>query len=58
MRKPAQMAGLADLQDFLERGFFAFREMNGADAFLALLRERETAILNRIFSSAPEPFSA
>jgi hypothetical protein len=57
MRKPAQLAGLADLQDFLERGFSAFREMKGADAFLALLRERETAILNRIFSSAPEPFS-
>src|SRR5687768_12374838 len=35
MRRPARMAGLADLQDFLERGFAAFRTMRGADDFLA-----------------------
>jgi hypothetical protein len=57
MRRPAKMAGLGDLQDFLERGFAAFHAMNGADGFLALLRERETAILNRIFSGKVEPFS-
>src|SRR5439155_3581421 len=34
MRRPAKMAGLADLQDFLERGFTAFREMGGAAEFL------------------------
>jgi hypothetical protein len=51
------MAGLGDLQDFLERGFAAFRDMKGAEEFLALLRERETTILNRLFSSRPEPFS-
>lgn len=58
MRKPAQLAGLADLQDFLERGFEAFRRMRGADDFLDAVRERETRILNRLFSGAPEPFSA
>jgi hypothetical protein len=57
MRRPAKVAGLGDLQDFLERGFAAFRGMKGADAFLALVRERETAILNRLFSGEPEPFS-
>jgi len=57
MRKPAHMAGLADLQDFLERGFAAFGEMDGAESFLALLRERETTILNRLFSAKPDPFS-
>jgi hypothetical protein len=57
MRQPARMAGLGDLQDFLERGFAAFRDMKGAEEFLALLRERETTILNRLFSSRPEPFS-
>ena len=31
--------------------------MKGADGFLALVRERETAILNRLFSGTPEPFS-
>jgi hypothetical protein len=57
MRRPAKVAGLGDLQDFLERGFEAFRGMKGADDFLALLRSRETAILNALFSGKPEPFS-
>jgi hypothetical protein len=57
MRGPARLAGLEDLQDFLERGFEAFRDMEGASAYLALIEERETAILNRLFSGAPEPFS-
>ena len=57
MRTPARMAGLSDLQDFLERGFEAFRAMDGADGFLALVHERETAILNRLFSGDPGPFS-
>jgi hypothetical protein len=57
MRRPARMAGLADLQDFLERGFAAFRAMQGADEFLATVKGRETRILNRLFSGAPEAFS-
>lgn len=58
MRAPARMAGLDDLQDFLERGFEAFRHMKGADEFLALVRSRETELLNRLFSGAARPFSA
>ena len=58
MRAPARMAGLEGLQDFLERGFEAFRAMDGAEDFLALVGERETEILNRLFSGAPGPFSA
>lgn len=57
MRRPARLAGLADLQDFLERGFDAFREMKGADEFLAEVKRRETGILSRLFSGAPRPFS-
>jgi hypothetical protein len=57
MRKPAKLAGLEDLQEFLEHGFAAFREMAGADEFLALIARRETEILNRLFSGAPQPFS-
>lgn len=57
MRHPARVAGLADLQDFLERGFVAFRDVQGAQGFLALVRSRETEILNRLFSARPEPFS-
>jgi hypothetical protein len=57
MRKPAQVAGLGDLQDFLEEGYGAFRTMNGCDEFLAALESRETAILNRLFSGASQPFA-
>ncbi len=57
MRQPARLAGLGDLQDFLEKGFEAFRAMQGADAFLALLREREERIMHRLFSGASQPFS-
>jgi hypothetical protein len=57
MREPARVAGLGDLQEFLERGFESFRQMHGADEFLAILRERESAILRRLFSGEAEPFS-
>ena len=57
MRGPARMAGLEDLQTFLERGFRAFRAMHGAREFLELIRGREMAILERLFSGAPDPFS-
>lgn len=53
MRTPASVAGLHDLQEFLERGFEAFREMHGAADFLSLVRERETEILSRLFSGRP-----
>jgi hypothetical protein len=57
MRTPARLAGLQDLQDFLEHGFEAFRAMGGAEEFLALIHSRETGILNRLFSGAERPFS-
>ena len=53
MRRPARLAGLADLQGFLERGFESFQLMNGADTFLATIAERETALMERIFSGRP-----
>jgi hypothetical protein len=31
--------------------------MGGAKEFLATIRGRETEMLNRLFSGAPEPFS-
>jgi hypothetical protein len=57
MRTPAKLAGLQDLQDFLERGFTAFRAMGGAGDFLASIQARETELLNRLFSGAAKPFS-
>ena len=56
MRTPARVAGLGALQDFLERGFAAFRTMHGAAPFLAAVRTRETALLEAIMSGADEPF--
>ena len=57
MRKPARLAGLGDLQDFLEEGYEAFRTMKGCDEFLGVLKTREMAILNRLFSGASQPFA-
>ena len=56
MRQPARVAGLSALQDFLERGFAAFREMGGADEFLATVESRETALMNAIFAGNNHPF--
>jgi hypothetical protein len=56
MRAPAKMAGLGELQSFLERGFTAFRGMGGADEFLAIIKKRETIILEKIFAGDPHPF--
>lgn len=56
MRRPAHLAGLGGLQDFLEEGFAAFRGLKGADDFLGTLRAREEKILSRLFSAKPEPF--
>lgn len=53
MRRPARLAGLSDLQGFLERGFDSFRAMHGADEFLALVRDREMALLERLLSGRP-----
>jgi len=57
MRSPAKLAGMSDLQDFLERGFNAFKAMGSAEEFLATIEARERRILNRLFSGEPGPFS-
>lgn len=49
MRGPAQAAGLAELQHFLERGFDTFRTMRGADEFLRTIAERESQLCARLF---------
>ncbi len=50
MRTPAQAAGLAELQAFLERGFDTFRAMKGAEGFLSVVAERERAMAAQLFS--------
>ena len=49
-RAPAHAAGYGHLQDFLERGYRAFRAMDGADRFLEIVIGRERALLERLFS--------
>jgi hypothetical protein len=56
MRQPARLAGLATLQDFLERGVRAFRKLEGAREFLATIDRRERAILDAIFNGNDAPF--
>jgi hypothetical protein len=57
MRQPARLAGMAALQDFLERGFAAFRTMHGARDFLATIQERETHIMEAIVGGSSDPFA-
>jgi len=57
MRQPARLAGMSALQDFLERGFAAFRGMGGADTFLQTIETRETQIMEAIVDGASDPFS-
>lgn len=56
-RLPAQLAGLSELQAFLERGFTAFDALGGADEFLTEVSQRELAISERLFAGHPQPFS-
>lgn len=56
MRVPARMAGFGELQDFLERGFTAFRGIGEADEFLEIVATRERALLERIFAGDDAPF--
>ncbi|TLD43982.1 MAG: hypothetical protein FAZ92_03755 [Accumulibacter sp.] len=56
MRGPAQLAGLGELHDFLDRGFNAFRCMGPADEFLDSIDGKERALLARLFAAAADPF--
>jgi hypothetical protein len=50
MRKPAKLAGLGDLQSFLERGFAAFQKMGSAEEFVSLIVARERKLLEALFA--------
>jgi hypothetical protein len=55
MRKPARLAGLSELQDFLERGYKAFRKMKGAEEFIRIVTAREREQLEALFSGRHAP---
>ena len=56
-RVPAQLAGLSELQKFLERGFTAFDALGGADSFLDQVATRELEVSRRLFAGHPQPFA-
>ena len=56
-RVPARRAGWHELQDFLERGYKAFKHMGKAKTFLETIQSREMRILDRIFENHPDPLS-
>jgi hypothetical protein len=58
MRGPARVAGLPELQKFLESGFDTFREMRGAKEFLDTVVQREREIAAFLFSAAARDPSA
>jgi len=55
-RAPAHRGGWHELQDFLERGYKAFRHMGRAHPFLNAVRSREKQILDNIYNEKPHPF--
>jgi hypothetical protein len=57
MRGPARLAGLANLQAFLERGFGAFKGMGDATPFLNAVQQRETRVMRALFNAEPDPFA-
>ena len=50
LRRPSKLAGLAEMQHFLEEGFTAFRHMSGASHFLDTIAARETALIEALFA--------
>ncbi len=50
MRAPAKVAGFGVLQDFLERGYAAFRQVGDPKEFLELIVGRERKVLESLFA--------
>lgn len=55
-RVPAKLAGLDALQSFLERGFGAFRKLDGAADFVGRIVAQEHKASRRLFAGDSDPF--
>jgi hypothetical protein len=55
-RGPAKLAGLTELQAFLERGFAAFESLGDVEGFIAEIERDEAAVSQRLFGGDPDPF--
>ncbi|MEW9799106.1 FFLEELY motif protein [Alteromonas sp. CYL-A6] len=54
-RKPAQLAGLLTLHEFLERGFNAFKAIGDVHSFIDPVLTRERDIMQMLFSESFDP---
>ncbi|MCC2616751.1 hypothetical protein LJ739_10905 [Aestuariibacter halophilus] len=54
-RKPAKLAGVLTLHEFLEKGFKAFKKLGDVNAFLHPIISREKAIMEALFSDQANP---
>ncbi|WP_460312175.1 FFLEELY motif protein [Aliiglaciecola aliphaticivorans] len=55
-RKPAKMAGVESLHQFLESGFKAFKKLGNVDEFIQPIITRERALKNALFAQqVPNP---
>ena len=57
MRGPARLAGVADLQAFLEKGFETFRDVDDVPEFLEIIETRMAAVFHRVFIADPDTLS-
>lgn len=56
-RGPAKLAGLGELQGFLERGYAAFESLDDAAAFVDEIERDEHEVSRRLFAGEDEPFA-
>ncbi|HSM69000.1 MAG TPA: hypothetical protein VK830_04735 [Xanthomonadales bacterium] len=56
MRMPARAAGFGRLQDFLEQGLWAFRQMQDGEYFVLTVHQREQAIMINLRAGSDQPF--
>lgn len=57
LRVPARAAGFGLLQDFLEKGLWAFRKMGDGQLFVETIYQREHEIMQRLLDGDEHPFS-
>ena len=55
-RGPARLAGLSELQGFLERGVAAFEQLGDTAAFVTDIERAERKAMERLFAGKPDPF--
>ncbi|MDH5821508.1 hypothetical protein QFW77_00670 [Luteimonas sp. RD2P54] len=55
-RGPARLAGLNELQGFLERGYAAFDQLGEVEGFVGEIGAEERAAMQRLFEEHPQPF--